>query len=174
MILKPKDDEFAPFYAGYVGKVQEGGPLAMLDDQIARFTSLRTLPEDKANYRYAEGKWTVKELLGHMADTERVFSYRLLRIARNDQTPLAGFNENAWAANAPHAHRVLRDIADEMVAVRRSTLALIWSLDAAAISRQGFANNKSITGRAIVWIIAGHAQHHLDILNERYGLRLEA
>ena len=174
MILKPKDDEFAPFYAGYVGKVQAGGPLAMLDEQIAQFTALRTLPEDKANYRYAEGKWTVKEVLGHMADTERVFSYRLLRIARNDQTPLAGFDENAWAATAPHVHRVMRDIADEMVAVRRSTLALIWSLDAAAISRQGLANNKSITARAIVWIMAGHAQHHLDILKDRYGLRLEA
>jgi uncharacterized damage-inducible protein DinB len=170
MILKPTDEEFASFYSGYVGKVEAAGPRAMLDDQIATFTALRTLPEDKANYRYADGKWTVKELLGHMADTERVFGYRLLRIARNDQTPLAGFDENAWAATAPHAHRVLRDIADEMIAVRRATLALIWSLDQAAISRQGLANNKPITARAIVWIIAGHAQHHLDILKDRYGL----
>jgi uncharacterized damage-inducible protein DinB len=174
MIIKPKDDEYAPFYAGYVGKVPAGGPLALLDDQIAAFGALRALPEDKANYRYADGKWTVKEVLGHMADTERVFGYRLLRIARNDQAPLAGFDENAWAATAPHGHRVLRDIADEMVAIRRSTLALMWSLDESAISRQGLANNKSITARAIVWIIPGHAQHHLDILKDRYGLRLEA
>lgn len=171
MILKPKEEEFAPSFAGYVGKVQAAGPRAMLDDQIAAFTALRGLPEEKANYRYADGKWTVKELLGHVADTERVFGYRLLRIARNDQTPLAGFDENAWAATAPHGHRVLRDIADEMIAVRRATLALIWSLDQAAISRQGLANNNPITARAIVWIIAGHAQHHLDILKERYGLR---
>lgn len=174
MILKPRDDEYAPFYAGYVGKVQAGGPLAMLDDQIAVFGALRALTEEQGNHRYAEGKWAVKEVLGHMADTERVFAYRLLRIARNDQTPLAGFDENAWAVNAPYAHRVIRDIADEMTAVRRATLALMWSLDTAAISRQGLANNKSITARAIVWIIPGHAQHHLDILKDRYGLRLGA
>ena len=174
MILKPQEAEYAPFYAGYVGKVPAGGPRALLDDQIAAFTALRALPEEKGNYRYADGKWTVKELLGHMADTERVFGYRLLRIARNDQTPLAGFDENAWAANAPHGHRVLRDIADEMTAVRRATQALIWSLDEAAVSRQALANNKVITARALVWIIAGHAQHHLDILRDRYDLRLTA
>jgi uncharacterized damage-inducible protein DinB len=154
--------------------VQAGGPLAMLEDQLKRFESLRSLPEDKANYRYAEGKWTVKDLVGHMADTERVFSYRLIRIARNDKTALAGFDENAWAASAPHSHRVMRDVADELIAVRRATLPLIWSLDEAAVSRSGLANNKPVTARALVWIIPGHAQHHLDILGDRYGLRLTA
>lgn len=146
----------------------------MLEDQLKRFESLRSLPEDKANYRYAEGKWTVKDLVGHMADTERVFSYRLIRIARNDKTALAGFDENAWAASAPHSHRVMRDVADELIAVRRATLPLIWSLDEAAVSRSGLANNKPVTARALVWIIPGHAQHHLDILGDRYGLRLTA
>ena len=146
----------------------------MLEDQLKRFESLRSLPEDKANYRYAEGKWTVKDLVGHMADTERVFSYRLIRIARNDKTALAGFDENAWAASAPHSHSVMRDVADELIAVRRATLPLIWSLDEAAVSRSGLANNKPVTARALVWIIPGHAQHHLDILGDRYGLRLTA
>lgn len=174
IINRPQPSEFASFYAGYIGKVPDSGPVGMLQDQVVALEKLGALPDDTGNHRYAEGKWSVKELLGHVADAERVFSYRLTRIARGDQTPLAGFDENAWAASAPHVHRVLRDIADEMIAVRRATLALIWSLDQASISRQGLANNKPITARAIVWILAGHAQHHLDILKERYGLRLTA
>ncbi len=172
MILKPKDDEFAAFYAGYIGKVSTIGPLALLEEQLQTFGRLRELPESTGTHRYAEGKWTVKEVVGHMADTERVFSYRLLRIARADATPLAGFDENAWAASAPHAGRVLRDVVDEMTAVRRATLSLVWSLDEAAISRTALANNKLVSARAIVWIMPGHAQHHLDILGERYDVKL--
>jgi uncharacterized damage-inducible protein DinB len=172
MILKPKDDEFAPFYAGYVGKVPASGPLALLDEQLATFERLRGLPEATVNHRYADGKWTVKEVVGHMADGERVFGYRLLRIARADATPLAGFDENAWAAAAPHAGRSMKDVAEEMIAVRRSTLSLVNSLDEAATARTALANNKLVSARAIVWIIPGHAQHHLDILRERYSIAI--
>lgn len=172
MILKPKDDEFAPFYAGYVGKVPASGPLALLDEQLAAFERLGGLPEATANHRYADGKWTVKEVVGHLADAERVFGYRLLRIARADATPLAGFDENAWAASAPHAGRSMKDVAGEMTAVRRSTLALVKSLDEAATARTALANNKLVSARAIVWIMPGHAQHHLDILRERYAVAL--
>jgi len=170
MIAKPKDDEFAPFYAGYIGKVSAGGPLALLEAQLAPFERLRDLPESTGNHRYADGKWTVKEVVGHMADTERVFSYRLVRIARADATPLAGFDENAWAAAAPHAGRTIKDVADEMIAVRRATISLVKSLDDATAARTGMANNKLVSARAIVWIMPGHAQHHLDILKERYGV----
>jgi len=169
-INRPDASEFAPFYAGYVGKVPDSGPAAELSGQIGALEKLKSLPEDKANHAYADGKWTVKEVIGHCADAERVFSYRLTRIARGDKTPLAGFDENAWAGTAPHRRRPIGAVVDEMIAVRRSTIALIDSLDEAAIANSTLANNKEITGRALCWIIAGHARHHLDVLRERYGI----
>jgi hypothetical protein len=111
-IKRPDQSEFAPFYAGYIGKVPDSGPGPMLKDQIGEFEKLRALPDDKANHAYAAGKWTVKELLGHLADAERVFSYRLVRIARGDKTPLSGFDENTWAKTAPHRKRAMADVVD--------------------------------------------------------------
>lgn len=171
-IQKPFETEFAAFYAGYVSKVSPQGPVALLEDQLDAFDLLRKLREDQGNHRYAEGKWSVKELAGHVADAERVFGYRLLRIARADQTPLAGFDEKAWAATAPHGNRRLADVADELIAVRRATIALVASLDEAALSHTAVANNKAVSARAICWIIPGHAQHHLDILRERYAVKV--
>ena len=171
-ISRPDHSEFAAFYAGYVGKVPDSGPVTLLQEQIARFERLKLLPEDKANYAYADGKWTVKEVIGHLADAERVFSYRLTRIARGDTTPLAGFDENAWAKTAPHAKRPIGSVANEMIAIRRSTLALVESLDDSSIGNRGVANNNPVSARAICWILAGHAKHHLDILRERYGVAL--
>ena len=168
----PQAAEFNPFYSGYIGKVAERGPAGLLDEQIASFEKLRALPETTASYRYAEGKWTVRELLGHVCDTERLFSYRLLHIARGDQAALAGMDEKAWNANAPHDRRPLADVAGEMIAVRRATIALVASLDAAALARTGVANNFPISARALVWIMPGHAQHHLDVLRERYGVAI--
>ena len=170
-IARPSETEFAPFYAGYVAKVADSGPLTMLANQIAAFESLRGLPDETGDYRYAEGKWSVKEVLGHMADAERVFAYRLLRIARADQTPLAGFDENAWAEVAPHGRRDLSDVVDDLIAVRRATITLIGSLDETAAGNVGVANNNPVSGRAICWIIPGHAEHHLGILAERYEVR---
>ena len=171
-IPKPQESEYPKFFAGYIGKVAASGPLAMLESQKPAFAAIGALDDGRGDYRYAEDKWTVKEVLGHMADAERVFAYRLLRIARGDQTPLAGFDENAWAVTAPHARRRLKDIAEEMSAIRDSSLALYRSLDETAIACQGTSNNAPITARALTWILAGHAQHHLDILRERYGLHI--
>lgn len=171
-ISKPEASEFASFYAGYIDKVSTLGPIALLENQLDAFDLLRKVPADESNHRYAHDKWSVKELVGHVADAERVFSYRLLRIARADATPLAGFDENAWAKTAPHGDRRLADIADELIAVRRATIALVASLDEAALSRTALANNKSVSARAICWIIPGHAQHHLEILRERYGVKI--
>ena len=169
-IKRPDQSEFAPFYAGYIGKVPDSGPASLMNTQIGELEKLRSLPEDKANHAYAAGKWTVKELLGHVVDAERVFSYRLVRIARGDKTPLSGFDENAWAKTAPHKKRPIADVVDEMIAVRRATLALVDSLDESTISNVGLANNNSVSARAICWIMAGHMKHHLDILKERYGI----
>ena len=170
-ITRPQPSEFAQFYAGYIGKVPDSGPVAQLTEQIGELERLRSLPEEKGNYAYADGKWTVKEVVGHLADAERVFSYRLTRIARGDQTPLAGFDENAWAKTAPHGKRQMSSVVDEMIAIRRSTLALIDSLDDSTIGNSGVANNNPVSARAICWILAGHSRHHLDILAERYGVR---
>lgn len=169
-IDRPQASEFNPFYAGYIGKVTGRGPLDQLQDQTASFERLRRLSDEDAAKRYAAGKWSVKELLGHISDTERLFSYRLLHIARGDQAALAGMDEKAWSAVAPHDHRRIAALADEMLAVRAATVALIESLDAAALGRNGVANNYPISARALVWILPGHAQHHLDILRERYGV----
>lgn len=169
-IAAPAPTEFASFYAGYVGKVPASGPLPLLRDQLGVFDRLRMLPESDGDHRYADGKWTVKELLGHVSDSERVFAYRLVRIARGDQTPLAGFDENLWAANAPHGRRRVAEVVAELIAVRHATIALIESLDAETLGLSGVANNTPISARALCWIMAGHAAHHLDILRERYAV----
>src|SRR6185436_7036505 len=169
-IKRPDQSEFAPFYAGYIGKVPDSGPAPLMKAQIGELEKLRSLPEDKANHAYAAGKWTVKELIGHVVDAERVFSYRLIRIARGDKTPLSGFDENAWAKTAPHKKRPIAEVIDEMIAVRRATLALVDSLDESTISNVGLANNNSVSARAICWIMARQTNHHLNILKERYGV----
>ena len=172
-IDRPSITEYASFYAGYVGKVADaGGPLTLLEAQAAVFDLIARLPEAIGDHCYADGKWSVKEVVGHMADTERVFAYRLRRIARADQTALSGFDENAWAAAAPHARRPIAAVAAEMRAVRASTLPLIHSLDATAMANTGTANGKAVSARAICWIMAGHAEHHLGILRERYGVTI--
>ena len=172
IISRPDASEFAPFYAGYVGKVSPPDPQEMLRNQLTVFERLRSMADDLGNFQYANGKWTVKEVLGHMSDTERVFTYRLVRIVRGDQTPLAGFDENAWAAAAPHGRRHITAVADELVAVRRSTMALIDSIEDAQIGNSALANNKAVSARALCWIIPGHAQHHLDILRDRYNVKI--
>ena len=169
---KPQPSEYNPFDEGYISKVPEVGPYVLMKDQIRPFEKLRALADKDAAYRYAEGKWTVRELLGHVCDTERLFTYRLLHIARGDQAPLAGMDEKAWNATAAHDRRRLQDIGDEMVAVRRSTVKLIESLDPSALARSGVANSYPITARALVWIIPGHAQHHINVLRERYGIAI--
>ncbi len=172
IIKRPDQSEFAPFYAGYISKVPDSGPGPLLKEQIGTLEELRALPDDKAAYAYEAGKWTVKDVIGHVADAERVFSYRLTRIARGDKTPLSGFDENAWAKTAPHRKRRIADVVDEMIAVRRATLALVDSLDEQTVSNVGLANNNSVSARAICWIIAGHTKHHLDVLRERYGVAI--
>lgn len=170
-ISKPAPEEFASFYAGYIDKVPATGPLASLEAQRADIKRFEMLNDEKGAFRYADGKWSVKEVLGHISDAERVFGYRLLRIARADTTPLAGFDENLWAVNAPYHHRPVKNVVHELLAVRNATLALVHSLDEAALGRSALANGKAVSARALCWILAGHSQHHLMILHERYGIR---
>ena len=167
-----KPDIIAPdYFFRYINLVKEEDLNKALKKNTKQFLKLlKNIPKKKYDFAYADGKWTVKEVIGHIADAERVFTYRLTRIARGDQTPLAGFDENAWAKTAPHGKRQMSSVVDELIAIRRSSLALIDSLDESAIGNTGVANNNPVSARAICWILAGHTQHHLDILGERYGV----
>ena len=168
-IPRPVAAEYAPYYARYIDKVPDGDLLRILEDQ-GRDTQavLAGVSEAKALHRYAPGKWSVKEVIGHVTDTERVYSYRALRFARGDAIALPGFDENAWVPAGSFDARSLADLAAELDAVRRATLALFRGLDAAALARRGTASDYAVSVRAIAWIIAGHERHHVALLHERY------
>lgn len=166
---RPDNGEYASFYAGYVGMVPDGDLLQTLEQQDEQTMALLGgVPESKGGHAYAPGKWTLKEVVGHMVDAERVFSYRALRIARGDTMPLHGFDEKAWVPNAGFNSRTLADLLGELRVVRASTLALLRHLPPESVTRLGTASEKPVSVRALAWIIAGHERHHLGIIKERY------
>jgi uncharacterized damage-inducible protein DinB len=170
-LSRPGADESAPFYHGYIAKVPGEHIGAYLADQPQEIERLLAPLDDAAGRsRYAPGKWSVKEVLGHLCDAERIFAYRLLRIARADTTPLPGFDENAYVPPAEFDARPLPDLLRELKAVRASTIELVEGLPRAAWERRGQASGKSISTRAIAYITVGHVTHHLGVLRERYGL----
>jgi hypothetical protein len=171
----PGADEYDPYYAGYIARMANGDVIEALVRQIdeAAATLSRVKPADEG-YRYAPGKWTVREVVGHLADTERIMSYRLLRIARADPTPLPGFDENAYVAAAGADSRRLSDLVAEFRSVRTATLSLIRGLDAETLGRRGMANGKPVSARALVHIIGGHERHHMAVLGERYAAAFQA
>ncbi|MBA3891192.1 MAG: DinB family protein, partial [Gemmatimonadaceae bacterium] len=160
---------FSPYYAGYVARVPDGDVVETLRSQVdATMALARSLAEEKGGHRYAPGKWSIREVLGHMADTERIMAYRALRVARGDATPLPGFDENLYVENARFDDRTLSSLADDLAIARQSTIALLAPLGDDELGRVGSANGAPITARALAWIIAGHERHHLAILRERY------
>ncbi len=168
-LLRPAADEFAQYFAGYVNLVPDGDVLAMLRRQGADMTALlRDVPESMGDRAYSPGKWTLKESLLHLIDTERVFTYRLLRVARGDATPLPGFDQDAWVPNSGASARTMRSLLAEFATVRVATLALIESLDDAAGERRGVSSEKPVSARAIVYIIAGHDLHHYAFFRDKY------
>jgi uncharacterized damage-inducible protein DinB len=168
-IPRPDASEYAPHYETYVSKVPAGNLVAILEDQRQETQELLAgIPEGRALHRYAPGKWSIKEVVGHMTDAERVFCYRALRFARGDQTPLSGFDEKAYTPAGKFDARPLPDLAAELDAVRHATIALLSGLDSEALARRGTASTKEISVRALAYIIAGHERHHLGILRERY------
>jgi hypothetical protein len=171
-IQRPGPDEFAPFYADYIAEVPPGAhPVDLLATQLAELPRLLgTVQESGAAYRYAPGKWSIKEVVGHVSDAERVFAYRLLRIGRGDETPLPGFDENQYVPAGAFDARTLTDLVGEWVAIREATLALVRGLPAEAWARRGVANGRPISARALAYIIPGHVQHHLGVLRTRYGI----
>jgi hypothetical protein len=166
---RPQPGEYAPFYENYIGLVPEGELLQILEAQLQDWQRLLAdLSEEAADFRYAPGKWSIKEILGHLNDTERILSYRLLRIARGDQTALPGFEQDDYVRAANSSGRKRGELLNEFAAVRRATIALVSSLDDAAWLRRGVANQKEISATALAFIIVGHERHHRIILEERY------
>ena len=172
-IDRPEAGEFAEFHKGYMAAVaNETDGLAALERQRPLIDRLSQLTPEQAAFRYADGKWSVKEVTGHLSDAERVLAYRLLRVARGDQTPLPGFDENAFVVGSNADRRTLGDLAAELAAVRVTTIALVKSLDDEALVRTGTVNNWPLSARALAFIIAGHFQHHVNIFRERYSISL--
>ena len=169
---RPEADEIPPHFVGYIGKVPESDPVAVLAAQIdVTAALLRGLSDADALKRYAPGKWSVKEIVGHLADTERIMAYRALRVARGDETPLPGFDENAYVPPAKFDSRPLAELISDFRTVRTATLALFKSFDADAWRRRGTASGKLISVRALGYMIPGHERHHVEILRDRYGIR---
>jgi len=168
-IARPDPSEYVPYFAQYVDKVPPGDVLALLgkqgDETVA---ALKGLSDQQALYRYAPGKWSIKQVVGHISDTERVFVYRALCFARGDQQGLPGFDENEYVAGARFDDRPLSDHLAELRAVRVATVTFFAGLNQEELLRTGVANQRKYTVRAVAFIIAGHERHHLALLRERY------
>lgn len=169
-VARPESGEFPAYADAYVRRVADDAvTVTELALQRERVTAmLAPVSEQEAAFRYGPGKWSVKQVVGHITDTERVFSYRLLSIARGDETPLPGFDENAWVAGAGFDDRPFSDLVADWTTTRNHTLALVRSLPPAAWQRRGTANNQPITARALMYLLLGHVEHHAAILQQRY------
>lgn len=166
---RPAPDEFAPYYGTYINKVADGDIVRALRTQIADTAAfVRTIPESRGGHRYAPGKWSIREVVGHLSDAERIFCYRALRFARADTTPLPGFDENEFMKVARFDDRTLASVVAEFEAVRGATVALFDALVPDEWPRHGTASGKEMSVRALAWVIAGHELHHLGVLKERY------
>lgn len=166
---RPAASEYLPYYERYIGLVPEGDVVSTLVNQMIETQSLlRALPASVATYRYAPEKWSVNELVGHMIDSERIFTSRALRFARNDPAPMPSFDQNDYVRNATFDSYPLADLASELEAVRQATIFLFRHMDEQAWSRRGVANNAEVSVRALAYIVAGHELHHREILSARY------
>ena len=166
---RPAPGEYAPNYEKYVSAVPGDDILGALESQRLQTAQLLAARSERdGNFRYAPDKWTVKEIIGHLADAERIFTYRALRIARGDETPLPGFEQDDYVRTGGFADRTLADLANEFSTIRAASVVLFRSLTDAAWLRRGTASNNPITVRALAYIVAGHELHHRRILEERY------
>ena len=168
-IARPQPSEHAEYYGRYIQRVPDGDVVSLLREQLMETVALlRDVSGEREDHAYGPGKWSIKQVVGHMIDTERVMAYRALRFARNDKTELPGFDENSFVANANFPSRTLGDLLEELQVVRASTIQFAKHLDGEALTRRGSANGQEVTVRALIYIIAGHERHHAAILRERY------
>jgi DinB superfamily len=172
VLAPPGPDEYGAYYGRYIAQVPAGADILDLlaRQRVSTLARFAAVPEARGAYRYAPGKWTVREVLVHLSDVERIMAYRALRVARGDTTPLPGFDENAYAPLSNAEAHPLAALVEEWGDVRRATLSLFRHLAPEAWTRRGTASDAPVTARALAWIIAGHERHHLGTLAERYGV----
>jgi len=174
-IGQPEASEYAPYYERYVSLVRGGDILKTLEDQAGALRrALSAVPERRAGFRYAPDKWTIREVLGHCTDAERVFAFRAFCFARGEKAPLPSFDENECARQSGHDAVPLSDLLEEFEAVRKATLLQLWHFPTGAWRRTGVASGSPVSVRALAHIMAGHVAHHLAILHERYGVSIAA
>ena len=171
LISKPEDGEYAAYFSRYIDMVPDGDIVGTLSTQIGvTLAELRKISDANSRRRYEVGKWSVREMVGHMIDTERVFAFRALHFARNDQSKLPGFEQDDYIAAANFDDRAWSDLVDEFYTVRRATIAFFRGLPAEAWTRKGIANENTMSVRAAAYIIAGHERHHMGVLRDRYTM----
>ena len=171
-IPRPAADEHDPYYGKYIDRVPNGDLIQLLESQMQDTVSaLSGVSPDREDFAYAPGKWTIKETIGHLNDAERVFAYRALCIGRGDTSSFPSFDENAYVPNGEFGARTLGDLVEELKAVRAASVQLAKHLSDEALVRRGTASGKTITPRALLYIVSGHERHHLALLRERYGVQ---
>src|ERR1700722_3120894 len=167
--LRPESGENAPYYDRYISLVPGNDVLAAFDEQRrAALLLLSGRPESDGDLRYAPDKWSLKEVLGHLNDTERIMSYRALRISRGDKTPIEGYEQDDYVRNGSFGRLSVPDMIEDYIAVRRATISLFRDLDDEMWARRGIANKNEVSVRALAYIIAGHELHHRKLLEEKY------
>lgn len=166
---RPETNEFFEYYNTYISLVDGDKAFSVLERQTAELNSMfSSMPDEKGVYTYAEGKWTIKEVLSHLIDGERIFAYRILRISRGDETPIEGFEQDGYIENSNANNRSFADLLEEFDLQRRSNMLMLRNIDDEGSCRMGTASDKPISVRALAYISAGHVTHHINILKERY------
>lgn len=167
---RPEENEHAPYFRGYVDLVPEEDVLAVLEGQAALLRKFAaSVPRDRETFAYAPGKWTIRQVMGHLGDGERVFGFRAFCFGRGDQTPLPGFDENVYVDRSQYHEAPLAELAEDFAQIRELNLRTFRGFSESHWALSGVANGKSITVRALAFIMAGHVRHHLRVLRERYG-----
>ncbi|MGI9036496.1 MAG: DinB family protein [Pyrinomonadaceae bacterium] len=169
---RPEKTEYAQYYERYISLVEELDIVAALANQLREMESLFAgIAEEKGSLRYAADKWTIKQLVGHLSDGEKIFAYRALRISRGDQTPIEGFEQDGYVENGNFEQARLADLVEEFSLLRRANILAFGNLTNNAWTRTGTASDKAVSVRALAYIMVGHVRHHLNILKERYLIK---
>lgn len=167
---RPSANEYHEYFKRYIDRIPPEGDLLQLLESDFRETEkfIQSLSDEQLNYRYAPGKWSIKEIINHLTDGERVFAYRAMRISRKDQTDLPGFDENLYVPNAKASTRTIASLLSEFSVVRRASIELFKNFDDEMLAQTGTANKNPVSVRALGFIIAGHELHHMNVIKERY------
>src|ERR1044072_9677475 len=170
-MARPSSDEYAPYHAGYVSLVPDGNVLDLLRSQIDELAAIAArVPQERETFAYEAGKWSVRQVFGHICDAERIFAYCALCISRGETARLPGFDEKDYADRSTHASRPLRDLIEELLLARRANVLMFEGFDDAAWHQRGVASEQPVSVNGIAWVMAGHVRHHLNVLRDRYGV----